>query len=304
MLHPDDLHLTNDLLPPDVREAMRTRSRERGRTMRIGIVGGGLVGHSTARAFMEHAEVRVYDTVPERRTHPLADVLECDIVFVALPSPQKADSLACDLSIIEDFFASVKGHQTNLVLRSTVPIGTTKRLREQYGLSNLVHSPEFVTARAAVVDAQTPARNIVGGVPGPGGCACEELLESLYRKRFPGVPVLRMTSDESEAVKLGLNGFFAQKVIYFTHLWLLARQHGLDWSRVIGGILSDGRVAHAHTQVPGQAGRLGAGGACLNKDLSNLVQCFQDAGVPAEFLRAAQADNMKLLAMNGAGRGS
>jgi UDPglucose 6-dehydrogenase len=185
-----------------------------------------------------------------------------------------------------------------------VPIGTTRRLREKYGLTNLVHNPEFLTARCSVVDAQTPARNIVGGVPGPGGCACEELLESLYRKRFPGVPVLRMTSDESEAVKLGLNGFFAQKVIYFTHLWLLARQHGLDWSRVIGGILSDGRVAHAHTQVPGQAGRLGAGGACLNKDLSNLVQCFQDAGVPAEFLRAAQADNMKLLAMNGAGRGS
>jgi UDPglucose 6-dehydrogenase len=258
--------------------------------MRIGVVGGGLVGHSTARAFMEHAEVRVYDTVPERATHPLADVLECDIVFVALPSPQKADSLACDLSIIEDFFASVKGHQTNFVLRSTVPIGTTGRLREQYGLSNLAHSPEFVTARAAVVDAQTPARNIVGGVPGPGGCACEELLEGLYRRRFPGVPVLRMTSDESEAVKLILNTFFSVKLSFFNEARTLTDRLGLNWDSVVAGVLSDGRVAHAHTTVPGKHG-WGYSGACLPKDAANFIQCCKEAGTPSYVALGAHQRN-------------
>jgi UDPglucose 6-dehydrogenase len=270
--------------------------------MRVGIVGAGVVGGATARAFLEHAEVRVYDALPERRTHPLFEVLASDVIFICLPTPQSEDGLACDLSAVEAFFASVKGSRANFVLRSTVPIGTTRRLREKYGLTGLVHSPEFLTARTAVVDAQLPARNIVGGVPGPGGCACEELLEGLYRRRFPGVPVLRMTSDESEFVKLGLNGFFTTKVVYFTHLYLLARQLGLDWDRVIGGVLSDGRVAHAHARVPGGENRIGAGGNCLPKDLANLVQCFADAGVGAEFLRAVQADNLKLLAMNEVGR--
>jgi UDPglucose 6-dehydrogenase len=279
MLHPDDLHLTNDLLPPDVREAMRTRSRERERTMRIGIVGGGVVGHATARMLMEWAEVRVHDALPQRATHSLAEALDTELCFVCLPTPQCEDSLACDTSAIEKFFASVQGHQGNVALRSTVPIGTTRRLREKYGLTNLVHNPEFLTARCSVVDAQTPARNIVGGVPGPGGCACEELLESLYRKRFPGVPVLRMTSDESEATKLALNSLFALKVAAFNELQSFCAANGLNWGAVRDGVLSDGRVAHSHTSVPGPDGKFGFGGACLPKDLASLVHQLGEGGM-------------------------
>jgi UDPglucose 6-dehydrogenase len=259
--------------------------------MKVGIVGGGVVGHATARMLMEWADVRVNDALPQRATHSLAEALDTDLCFVCLPTPQCEDSLACDTSHIEKFFASVQGHQGNVVLRSTVPIGFTRRMREKYGLTNLCHSPEFLTARAAVVDAQTPARNIVGGVPGPGGCACEELLENLYRKRFPGVPVLRMTSDESEAVKLILNTFFSVKLSFFNEARTLTDRLGLNWDSVIAGVLSDGRVAHAHTTVPGKHG-WGYSGACLPKDTANFVACCDEAGVVSTLARGAHVRNV------------
>jgi UDPglucose 6-dehydrogenase len=259
--------------------------------MKVGIVGGGVVGHATARMLMEWADVRVHDALPQRATHSLAEALDTDLCFVCLPTPQCEGSLACDTSAIEKFFASVAGHQTCFALRSTVPIGTTRRLREKYGLTNLVHNPEFLTARCSVVDAQTPARNIVGGVPGPGGCACEELLESLYRKRFPGVPVLRMTSDESEATKLILNTFFSVKLSFFNEARTLTDRLGLNWDSVIAGVLSDGRVAHAHTTVPGKHG-WGYSGACLPKDCANFVACCDEAGVPSAVARGAHVRNV------------
>ncbi len=247
--------------------------------MRIGIIGGGTVGRATARAFIEHVdEVRVYDVVPERATHSYAEVAcGSDITFVCLPTPQKKGSLDCDISIVEGFFKNAQevGHgDFNFVLRSTVPIGTTKRLAQEYGLSNLVHSPEFLTARCAVTDAHLPSRNIIGipveDVANDLTNVCGHILENLYLSRFPGVPCLCMKADESEAVKLFTNGFFATKIGYFNEVYQLAQKLDLDWDRVMEGVLSDGRIAHSHTKVPGPDGKLGFGGSCLPKDLASL----------------------------------
>ncbi len=247
--------------------------------LKIGIVGGGVVGRATARSFMEHAEVRVYDTVPERKTHGLVDTLECDIVFVCLPTPQKAGprELACDTSIIEKFFTQTDSparRQVNYVIRSTVPPGFTLQLKETYRLSNVVHSPEFLTARCAITDAQLPARNIIGApttnknmIYSPPAIA----LANLYSKRFPGVFTHFMTSTESELVKLGQNAFFAVKVAYFNELNRLCEHAGADFEQVRKGILSDGRIAHSHTTVPGPDGQYGFGGMCLPKDLASFV---------------------------------
>lgn len=249
--------------------------------LRIGIVGGGVVGRATARCFMEHAEVRVYDTNPSLSTHRILETVSCDLVFVCLPTPQKDGALGCDTSFVEGFFretaADERERSRNFVLRSTVPVGTTRRLSEKYGLPNLVHSPEFLTARCALTDAMIPARNIIGAPVLPTVNTidgCYDALWELYEKRFPGVQIIGMTSDESELVKLGLNSFFATKVAYFNELRAYADRMGLDWERVHEGILSDGRIAHAHTQVPGPDGKWGFGGTCLPKDLANLVDAI------------------------------
>lgn len=264
----------------------------------VGVIGNGVVGHATARCWMEWSDggVRVYDKNPVRCAHPLVypepgrAVLDCDIVFVCLPE-----------TALDEFFTECltgKGvypdrvREVNFVLKSTVPVGTTRRLVQKHGLKNLVHSPEFLTARCAVTDAQMPARNIIGCPYGEDEWSWAALrLEELCVTRFPGVSTYVMTSDESEAVKLMVNSFFAVKVALFNEFRTYADAAGLDWDQVLAGILSDGRIAHSHTKVPGPDG-YGFSGRCLPKDLMMLIRCMaQHGNAMAEVCSAAHERN-------------
>lgn len=258
----------------------------------VGIIGGGFVGHATARVWMEHAEVKVYDVDLRRSTHSKQEASACDFVFVCLPTPAKEDG-SCDTSAIDDYFGwlrSVEDESSVYIVKSTVPVGTTRRLHSASRTGNVVHSPEFLTARCAVTDAHLPARNIVGYPRDCDGWATLRL-RTLYEQRFPGIPSHVMSSDESELVKLVVNGFFAVKVWYFNELQTLSHKLGCRWEFVIDGILSDGRIAHAHTQVPGHDGKRGFGGACLPKDLANLATTI---GEDATALRAILKRNAEM----------
>jgi UDPglucose 6-dehydrogenase len=241
----------------------------------IGVIGGGVVGRATARSYIEHVrEVRVYDIDPKRATHSLDDTLASDIIFVCLPTPQKADGLSADVTFIGQFFAEAPKDR-RYVLRSTVPIGTTQRLRDKHQLFSIAHSPEFLTARCSLSDAQLPSRNVIG-VPCYGSKTCSDMLIELYRARFPGVPLYVMSSDESEAVKLFQNGFFAVKVAYWNECRVLADRMGMDWGDVMQAIVADGRISPSHTNVPGPDGMRGYGGTCLPKDIANLITALGD----------------------------
>lgn len=239
----------------------------------IGIVGNGFVGKATARCFMEHAAVKVYDRVPELSTHDFNEVVRCDYVFICLPTPSLPDG-RCDTSALDEFFRCDLQDEPLFVIKSTVPIGYTKSIAERcnkppLGMVRVVHSPEFLTARCAIVDAQLPARMIVGIPPGVSDLVANGLV-GLYRQRFPGTQVLVMSSTESELVKLTCNSFFAVKVWFFNEARIISDKLGLDWQHVIEGVLTDGRIAHAHTKVPGRDGR-GFSGACLPKDLASFA---------------------------------
>ena len=256
--------------------------------MKIGIVGAGVLGRACARGVMEHADVLVYDIMPERRTHELAEVAQADIVMICLPTPANADG-TCDTSAIDKFLAEAYigtwwTPESCYVIRSTVPVGYTAKMFDHYNHRPLLHSPEFLTARCALTDFQIPARNIIGRPALPpvqstdsvdvariaSNLSAVLVLQLLYKTRFPGVPIHVMSSNESELVKLACNAFFATKVTFFNTIHLTAKEHGCDWNAVRAGILSDGRIAHAHTMVPGPSGELGYGGACLSKDTASL----------------------------------
>ncbi len=265
--------------------------------MKIGIIGNGVVGSATAAAFREHVEeVRCYDRDPARRTHGLTEVATLDLVFICLPTPQCTHSLACDISAIDSLCATLSEgpREGNFVLRSTVPVGTTRMLREEYGLINLVHSPEFLTARTAEHDACNPTRMIIGEPPmkdmmGLGytitprpWTKCGELLRDLYTKAFhqvidsPIVPdydveIFWMTPDESEAVKYYQNVFSAIKIAAFNEFYRFAKLKGLNWDRCLEALLAGGWINPMHTQVPGPDGKFGFGGACLPKDLASFI---------------------------------
>jgi UDPglucose 6-dehydrogenase len=98
----------------------------------------------------------------------------------------------------------------------------------------------------------------------------------IYRERFPATEVMLMTSDESEAVKLIQNSFFAVKVAFWNEARSLADVLKLRWDVVMNGILSDGRISPSHTRVPGPDGKRGFGGECLPKDLASLSSLLDD----------------------------
>ncbi len=272
--------------------------------MRIGIIGNGVVGAATAHAFRKHGhEVRCYDHDYTRSEVASASNLLrwAEITFICLPTPQKADSLECDTSAIEDFLFSqarvleVLGNQ-NLVLRSTVPIGFTRRMRERFNLPNLVHSPEFLTARTAKEDAENPTRCIIGE---PGFTAdseqteCADKLQELYEDLFPQEDATEkiyfMTSDESEAVKLMQNTFSAVKISLFNEFRTLSDKLEMHWPTILSALLAGGWINPMHTEVPGPDGKRGFGGACLPKDLANFIHCCNEAGVDRFSLVAVAA---------------
>lgn len=253
--------------------------------MKIGVIGGGTVGRAVARTYLEFVdEVRVYDLLPERSTHSKGDTVASDVIFVCVPEDQAEMSFS--LLLPEE-------RRANFVLKSTVPVGTTRRLREKYGLSNLVHSPEFLTERCAETDARIPAVNIIGhpGPDVPGLVSCLGDLHALYARRFPGTPVFVMKSDESETVKLALNSLFAEKVAAFNEVREFCDRRGLDWETVRAGILADGRITAHHTAVPGPDGERGFGGACLPKDLEAFALCMAEVGMIPQMAIAAQQAN-------------
>ncbi len=262
----------------------RRRKGNRMKNIRIGVVGMGIVGKATARCFLEHvAEVKCYDCIVSLGTHHVDDVLRCDLVIVCLPEDK-----------CEDFFRRCPS--SNYVLRSTVPVGFTKRISEEQHHSNLVHWPCFATERCSLVDEQMPARNIIGiprymsqVIPDPeiiercgegdyrvGHSQCSYLLFNTLIDRFPSVPLQLMSSDETETVKLMTNAFFATKVSLFNEFYAFCKVNDMDWEAVRLAILADGRICPSHTQVPGPDGKMGFGGRCLPKDLDILIQSMME----------------------------
>lgn len=269
------------------------------RDMTIGIVGNGVLGGAMIRGLTEFVkELRVYDVVREKATHGLPLTLESDLVFVCLPTPARKDG-TCNTWLLEDLIDTVcrdyrerRQDTPHLVLRSTVSLGFTDYMARQMveaGLPpRLVHNPEFLTARCAVVDFQTPSRHVIGqplddgplSPPHPLVQETSERLRCLLLERFPGVPIHIMTSHESELVKLTCNSFFALKVMFFNGIQQLCAARELNYGDVLKGVLSDGRIAHSHTQVPGPDGQPGFGGTCLPKDLESLALSMLASNIP------------------------
>jgi len=126
----------------------------------IGIVGNGFVGNAVYQNLRDKVSCKVFDVDKNRSFNTLNEVINQDFIFVCLPTPMRMDG-SCDLSILDNFFENLPDNLIGtFVIKSTVPIGTTKKYTERH---NVIHNPEFLTARNAVEDYSKSERNIVGG---------------------------------------------------------------------------------------------------------------------------------------------
>jgi len=269
----------------------------------IGVIGKGFVGSALSSGFAHYCNsLKIFDKDRNRSSHSINEVLTSDIVFVCLPTPMSDDGSA-DLSSIEELFKEAEKEKAKctFVIKSTIPVGTTKKLSNTHKSLHIFHSPEFLTARSAKIDFISPSRNIIG-YPLDKDCKnrssqCNERLNTLtalIKSRFPGVQCLTMSSDESEMVKYMANCFFATKVSFFNELYILSEKLGLNWDRVMGGVLSDGRIGISHFQVPGHDGDMGFGGTCFPKDINSLISIMKDNNIDPLMLQAAWDRNLSV----------
>lgn len=261
---------------------------------KIGVIGNGFVGGAIARGLNHYHDIKIYDVENSKSTHSMSETIYQEIVFVCLPTPMRKNTFECDISYIDNFFSNVVSIDKNInsifVIKSTIPIGTTEYLCEKYKPLRIIHSPEFLTARTATIDFITPSRNIIGGKKENG----VDIIKNLYETRFPGSKCFVMSSNESEFVKYFVNTFFATKVSFFNEMYLLCSKMDLNWDSILQGVLSDGRIAISHYQVPGHDGDFGFGGTCFPKDINAFIKTYEKNNINPVILKSVWERNLSI----------
>lgn len=259
--------------------------------MRIGIVGGGFVGSATALLKCKDIEVLMYDIDP-LRCNPvgttLKDLKDCDFVFVCVPTPTYADG-SCNTSIVKQCIATLKHNDIkNIVLRSTVPPGTSLEL-------GVMFMPEFLTEINWRQDFYNCTTWVIG-------CSSIEHIEGFNKLLqlaqtngcIVSTNVQFISSNEAELIKYTRNNFLALKISFFNEIYTLCNAIGADYGNVVRGVCCDSRIGRSHTSVPGPDGRAGFGGTCLPKDTSALGAFMKSNGVACPIIDAMVYRNTSL----------
>jgi UDPglucose 6-dehydrogenase len=257
---------------------------------KIGIIGRGHVGQTVIRQLSDHHEVVSYDRL-DSAPYPSEQLSQCDFAMICVDTPSREDG-SVNVGNVEAAVAQLPTE--HVLIRSTVPPGTTERLAASTGKS-ICFWPEYVgetTFLGSAWDrfAATEPFIILGGEPDVRR-RFADLLLPIYG---PETRIFQSTAAEAELVKYMENSYFAAKIIFVNEFRDLAETLGLDWHTVREGWLLDPRVERDHTVAFDSP--KGFSGKCLPKDLAGILDVAETAGSPLRMLSAVQDVNRGYLA--------
>lgn len=263
--------------------------------MNIGIIGQGFVGTAIYEGLKNYYKIYTYDIDENKCNSSLMDVLiNCEIIFQCLPTPMSSNG-ECDLSIVEQSLrninkkAPVLQDRPIVIIKSTVPPGTTERLNNENNNLNIIFSPEFLTEANSIEDFKNQTRIILGGER-----QGTNKLRIMFSKAFPKAHIIKTDSTYAEMIKYVTNNFLTVKVAFANEMYKVCERLRIDYDKVVEYATLDERLGHAHWGVPGPDGDLGFGGHCFPKDLSAMIELTKDLQTPNFVLRGAQDTNDEL----------
>ena len=258
---------------------------------KIGIIGNGFVGNSIAFGFSPTHEIRIHDKDLKRNLNTLEEVLECDFIFVAVPTPMNRDG-SISLEVVKNALQEISEKNTRnniIILKSTMVPGSTNNFIKQFPKLNIVFNPEFLTERTAKLDFLTQARIILGGTK-----RLTKRVAKLFEERFMHSYIIETDTVTAEMIKYMNNIFFASKVSIMNEMKMMCDAIGADWKQALAGFAADQRVGDSHLNVPGPDGKMGFGGSCFPKDINAFISYANELGVKVPTIKGAWETNLNV----------
>ena len=259
--------------------------------MNIGVIGQGFVGTAVNEGLAKFYNIETYDIAKDSTCKSIDELaIKSDVIFVCLPTPMKKNG-ECYLGILEEVINDLNtiNKCKIIVIKSTIPPGTTEKWNKIYDNIDIIFNPEFLTEANSIEDFKNQNRIIVGG-PRPSSTK----VARLFRKAFPKVPIIKTGSTHAEMVKYVTNCFLATKVSFANEMFKLCNELDIDYDKVIEYAKIDERLGYSHWAVPGPDGDFGFGGHCFPKDMNALIYLGDRLGVDLKTLKSALETNDKV----------